>query len=146
MEITDIISLVVVGIAVIGKALWTAKSKSADSNSEYSEDFSADSQPQQSFTWEELFGDIRNSGVQNVPVGKVYFPETESGNSNITDVQNTAGDNGNVSSSSCAEEADTVQSEDSGEAEKIDWVNVIRNNRTEAVVLSEILAPPPTLR
>ena len=146
MEITDIISLVVVGIVFIGKAIWSAKSKSADSNSEYSEDFSADSQPQQSFTWEELFGDIRNSGVQNVPVGKVYFPENESGNSNVPDVQNTAGDNGNVSSSSCAEEADTVQIDDSEESEKIDWVSVIRNNRAEAVVLSEILAPPHSLR
>ena len=146
MEITDIISLVIVVIVVIVKALWAAKSKPADPDSGCSS-CSAESQPRQDFTWEELFGSIRKSEEQRIPEEKTFSMEYVSNNSNVPEEQNAAGYTGSGNSCcACAEKSDTVQIDDPEEPEKIDWVNVIRNNRTEAVVLSEILAPPPSLR
>lgn len=149
MEITDIIGAVVVVIVIVGKVLFSLKTKSDDASNNYE----VASPPRQDFTWEELFGNIRNTGGQNIPEGKVY----SSGEVKVTPVvqdvprirqyQAAAEYTESAVSCACAEKVSSQEeADDSGDHEKIDWASVIRNNRTEAVILSEILAPPPSLR
>ena len=149
MEIEDIIGAVVAVIIIVGKVLLSLKTKSDDA----SNNCEAASPPRQDLTWEELFGNIRNAEVQDIPMGQVCSSGYDNVAPAVQDVprsqqyQAAAEYAESAVSCSCAEKVSSQEEpEDSGDHEKIDWASVIRNNRTEAVILSEILAPPPSLR
>ena len=149
MEITDIIGAVVAVIIIVGKVLFSKKTRSDDANN----NCEAASQPRQDFTWEELFGNIRNAEEQDIPMGKVCSSGYDNVVPAVQDVpriqqyQAAAEYTESADSCACAEKVSSQEEpDDSGDHEKIDWVNVIRTNRTKAVILSEILAPPPSLR
>lgn len=161
MDEKNIFWLVVVGIGIVIKLFehFTSRNNNSSDTS-----FSSPPAQDREITWEELFANARRNNCQQEystaepPAPEAYAYTEVSGDVRILAEQQqyqmlaeqaAACNRSSVANESSAiyrVESETVQEQDTEDPANIDWVSIIRNNRTEAVILSEILSPPPSLR
>ena len=157
MELKSIIWLVILVIGIIVKIAESAKKlKPQDGNFQKKQNSSGD---EPILTWEEVFARSRSSEeVPTVKVKKVPVPQAKAYSVSSEDAeilaqqqqyQQWAEQLENRSQTTAAENQvseSTSAPEESSAAEECDYAAMIRLNRTEAIVLSEILAPPVAMR
>ena len=157
MELKSIIWLVILVIGIIVKIAESAKERKQQGGNFQAPRSSNGDEP--ILTWEEVFARSRSSErVPTVEVKKTPVPQAKAYSVSSEEAEILAqqqqyqqwAEQLENSSQTTAFENQVSEStsapEESSAAEECDYAAMIRLNRTEAVVLSEILAPPVAMR